>query len=114
MQAYQGYGYSEAFNKNMQSVLQDLEQTQIDLRCEVDVLCSHCPYCEAQQCQTQEKVMKMDQLVLETFHLKEQTYFYLEAIAHINAQLDEATFDLICGNCSWYDYGICKMKLLSK
>ncbi len=59
------------------------------------------------------KVIKLDRKTLEVLKIKEGKYSYSEIINNLKSTIDEKKLSSICKNCSWYDSGICKEKILN-
>ena len=81
-QGYSGKGYSEGFVSHMNEVVDELRNrpgTKITLTFSTDTLCSCCPHKEGEDlCDTQEKVKRFDQKVVDYFGLEEKEYSYQE------------------------------------
>ena len=77
-QGYSGKGYSEGFVSHMNEVVDELRNrpgTKITLTFSTDTLCSCCPHKEGEDlCDTQEKVKRFDQKVVDYFGLEEKEY----------------------------------------
>lgn len=87
-QGYSGKGYSEGFVSHMNEVVDELRNrpgTKITLTFSTDTLCSCCPHKEGEDlCDTQEKVKRFDQKVVDYFGLEEKEYSYQELIREID------------------------------
>lgn len=111
-QAYQGYGYSKAFTSCMDQLVEDLPSSTVELIPGLDHICRPCPYNEGNNCSTEEKVLRMDQKVLSYFSLAYGEIDYQSTIHKIKEELTKEIFEDLCSTCSWYDYDLCRGKLL--
>lgn len=111
-QAYQGYGYSKDFTTCMDHLVEVLPSSSVQLQQGVDEICNPCPYKEGNKCSTEEKVTLMDQKVLSYFSLSYGEIAYSSTISKIRELMSEEIFEDICSTCSWYDYNLCRGKLL--
>lgn len=115
-QGYEGKGYNKSFTDNMDQVVHKLrseEATEIELVFTTDSLCSACPHqVDALTCDTNEKVMGIDQKVIKYFGLEEKKYIYQQLIKEIDEKMTAEMMEDICGACSWYPVSACKGKIV--
>ena len=111
-QGYSGKGYSEGFVSHMNEVVDELRNrpgTKITLTFSTDTLCSCCPHKEGEDlCDTQEKVKRFDQKVVDYFGLEEKEYSYQELIREIDAKMTEEMLADICEGCGWFPISACR------
>ena len=88
-QGYSGKGYSEGFVSHMNEVGEDL-------------------------CDTQEKVKRFDQKVVDYFGLEEKEYSYQELIREIDAKMTEEMLADICEGCGWFPISACRKNICKK
>ena len=50
---------------------------------------------------------KIDEKVLQYFHLEEKEYEYQSLIGKIREEMKEEILEDICGECSWYQNDSC-------
>lgn len=110
-QSYEGRGYSPQFVENMDAVTAILRKptpTRICLKRDTDSLCEKCPNKLGEnQCRGQDHVKKIDEKVLQYFHLEEKEYEYQSLIGKIREEMKEEILEDICGECSWYQNDGC-------
>ena len=99
---FEGVGYSEEFVRNMERLIQFLEEdTPIQLTDGADEICACCPYLEKKGCRTKEKVDRYDKKVLEAVGLVPKTVITYQAFrekikeAIVKPQKERE----ICGYC---------------
>jgi len=106
---FRGQGYSENFVSNMVQVKASLEAGErISLVAGKDAVCAACPNWRGDRCETEEKVCRYDQAVLERCGLEPgQTLSYsaLEKAAEERI-LRPGVRKTICGDCQWTE--ICR------
>lgn len=116
-QAYEGKGYNDDFIKSMDEkvkILREVSNCEIELKIDLDNLCSHCPSNKGLVCESEEKVKLMDYKVCKYFNLTEETYVYKEVIEKIKSKITKEILQDICETCEWYSYGICENLILKK
>mgnify|MGYP004512586115 FL=1 len=117
-QGYSGKGYSEGFVSHMNEVVDELRNrpgTKITLIFSTDTLCSCCPHKEGEDlCDTQEKVKRFDQKVVDYFGLEEKEYSYQELIREIDAKMTEEMLADICEGCGWFPISACRKNICKK
>ena len=110
-QSYEGRGYSPQFVENMDKITDVLRKptpTRICLKRDTDSLCEKCPTKRGEnQCRGQDHVKKIDEKVLQYFHLEEKEYEYQSLIGKIREEMKEEILEDICGECSWYQNDGC-------
>ncbi|MGL5295691.1 MAG: DUF1284 domain-containing protein [Culicoidibacterales bacterium] len=110
-EAFRGFGYSDAFVQNFQTVLFNLQQpdTIVILKLASDPICAACPSLDSQRrCITDQKVLAIDLAVLQAFHLSCDTpYHYQQLIQQLKQKMNITTFTACCHTCEWYQSGIC-------
>ena len=117
IQKFTGHGYDEAFTKHMTEIVTRLAEnpeTRVKLIHGCDFVCTKCPNNENETCVTAEKVLKMDEGVLEVCGL---TYGETVAWAELSRRAREGVFESekferICGTCQWYE--LCKNTEVSR
>lgn len=110
---FRGYGYSDGFCKNMESMIHTLERNidePLYAVCSPDIICAGCPNLTPQNtCRTSGvSVQKKDRALAEALGIipgQKYTYRGLKAIAAKN--LTEEIFVDSCKNCEWYAKGLC-------
>ena len=117
-QGYSGKGYSDGFVSHMNEVVDALRNqpgTKITLTFSTDTLCSCCPHKEGEDlCDTQEKVKRFDQKVVDYFGLEEKEYTYQDLIRRIDADMTEEMLADICEGCSWFPISACRKNICKK
>lgn len=107
IQNFIGRGYDEKFTENMKAVISELESDEdiiIRLVSDGDVLCKHCPH-NIGQCDSVEKVRRMDELCLNICGLTSGSYISWSEFKHMVKKriLTTDEFDNVCGKCEWID-----------
>ncbi len=110
MQSFEYKGYNNEFVFNMANVINEISDKSIFLVSDLDDICLKCPL-NVKQCETQEKVLKMDQKVLEYFNLKQGIYCYEELKNRIKENITREIFNDICSECEWIDKVDCYSKI---
>lgn len=110
IQNFIGRGYDEKFTENMKAVINNLESDQdtiIRLISDSDVLCKYCPHNNG-QCDSIEKVRRMDELCLKICGLSSGSYVRWSEYKYMVKKhiLTTDEFDNVCGKCEWLD--LCK------
>lgn len=105
-QFYEGKGYSADFTDHMGRVIRELEadpSQKIELSCLVDVVCANCPNNMAGKCETEDKVLRYDNAVLQKCNLTDgEEISYEDFIHSVKTQIIDAGFrQEICGDCGW-------------
>ncbi len=115
-QAYEGKGYSTDFIKNMDKnieILRNKKGFKVKIKCTLDNLCIACPHNKGEVCDTEFKVKNMDKKVLRYFNLNEDIYEYSKLINIIRNEINKDILKDICGECEWYEYGVCQRIILN-
>ena len=113
IQKFIGRGYDGAFTNRLAEIVGHLSanpDTKITLAEGCDEVCIKCPNNRAQVCTDGEKVIFLDEGVLEACNLKygaTDTWDSLSRTARERV-FDTDNFERICGCCQWFD--ICKNK----
>jgi len=110
MQGFQGYGYSKKFVKNMAAVIAELAanpDTEIEIVCEGDVICSQCPFDKNNRCamwaDAHEHMRNRDVAILDTLGLMPNTRMKIKEVHNLiekKINTPEITQKL-CGTCLW-------------
>ena len=97
------------------AALRNQPGTKIKLIFSTDTLCSCCPHKEGEDlCDTQEKVKRFDQKVVDYFGLEEKEYSYGELVNRIDAEMTEEMLADICEGCSWFPVSACRKNICKK
>jgi len=117
-QGYSGRGYNDAFVKNLNAItayLRGDNDASVTLVCSTDDICQACPNKLGENtCATNEKVQRMDELVMHYFGLELRTYRYQDMISQINRSMTSFMLDNICSACHWYPISACRKNILSE
>ena len=111
---FQGKGYSADFVENLQQIIKilPLSNTEIEVVDGIDSICNFCPKCHNQECDTQQKVTKLDKLHAKALGIKNgDVLTWPRAEQLIHAKINKTNFHNICSSCSWYESGLCENKL---
>lgn len=118
MKAYEGKGYSEEFNNNMEMTIKALSKNpnqKIKVVFSLDNICSKCPNnIEGKSCTSQAHIEELDRRVVDNFNINEGEYVYSEIAKEIYENMNEEKFDNICKDCGWYNITNCKKLICSK
>lgn len=101
---FEGKGYSNEFTNHMSGVIGKLkEDTEIQITCESDDICSKCPNLKQGTCVTQEKVNRYDKKVMELCGFysgqKLNAMDFLEIAKREIINKDK--LKEVCGDCAW-------------
>ena len=106
--AFKGKGYSPAFVKNMQCVINRLKTgCDITMVAGLDDICAPCPERIGNRCRSETRVTAFDSAVLSGFCLERKTYSYAEIDRILITHLSEPVYNTICSGCEWKRIGIC-------
>ena len=109
IQFFEGKGYNPEFIQHMTEVISHLQTSNpyLTLTVGTDNICSHCPHCEGNCCDSADKVRKFDTAVLQYCNLAEGTNLHWNDFQALVREtiLNEGLLAEICGNCQWF--GIC-------
>lgn len=115
-QGYSGRGYNKEFVENMTAITTKLRNDAdivVDIVFSTDDICSKCPrMVKFDVCESNEKVKRFDQKVVDYFGLEEKSYVYQNIICEINAKMTAFMMDDICSGCEWYPVSACKKNIL--
>mgnify|MGYP000951224147 CR=1 FL=1 len=108
MQGFQGYGYSQGFQRNLEEIINYLESnpySSLKLVADTDVICLKCPHLEDGHCDrySYPAIRDMDLKVLEKLDLEVGV---IEPVQKLLSQVKAWNIhDLreVCGECSWKD-----------
>jgi len=106
MQGYQGYGYNQDFEHNMEKIIEYLDSNPnfpLEVVTDADIICQKCPHLENGYCNRSSSIaiVEMDLKVLEKLGLVagekkpvQKIFFEVESLS-CNDLYD------ICHDCSW-------------
>jgi len=110
MQGFQGYGYSKKFVKNMTAVITELtanQDTEIEIVCESDIICSQCPFDKDNKCamtaNANEHMRNRDSAIIDTLGLIPNARMKIKDVQDLiekKINTPEITQKL-CGTCLW-------------
>lgn len=111
IQKFTGSGYDEAFTKHMSEIvalLAENPETRIKLTHGCDFVCTKCPNNKNEACLSAEKVLKMDNSVLEICGLNYGEIFAWTGLSRTAREgiLKSDQFEQVCSSCQWYE--LCK------
>jgi len=114
--SFQGKGYSPDFVRNYKKIakiLNDNEDTLIEVAGYMDDICSACPNkIDEIICKTQDKIMRLDAAHSSALELKTgETLSWRAAKERIKKYMSLEKFHLSCQGCSWKKYGVCQKAL---
>lgn len=121
VQGYQGYGYSDKFQANLERIIKlinTVPDLEIEVIAEKDMICSYCPHTGKNGCQQDEdsaqKIQSMDLKILEKLNLKEGIREQAQNLVMLTNTKFKTYFDIqeICGNCQWKEKCLWFQKLL--
>lgn len=107
MKFFIGEGYSNDFTKNMSNVISKIKEDpdcKIVLKSSKDVICEHCHYHGEFFCDSNEKVSRYDENVLEICGFEsnvEYKFSFLNYTVNKNI-IEKKILSSICSDCSWY------------
>ena len=111
-----GKGYNKEFIDNMQKIVDRIikDGEKINIIFSTDDICSKCPYMKSENlCCSQQKVELYDKRTANTLNLREKEYTFNQ-IKKLIKKLDSAKLKFICGDCSWFESGICRERMKIK
>lgn len=109
MQGFQGYGYSQEFERNMADIINYLEKHPfftLKVVAGVDAICQSCPHLKDGNCGKPDSsaIGNMDLKVLEKLGIEEgETKTAKEILNEVKETLNYKDLQEICGGCSWKD-----------
>ena len=110
---FRGAGYSDGFSQNMTEKIAWLKahpEEEVQLVCEPDMICRHCPNCNPDQtCGSDgNHVAIKDRKLLPVLDLKEgENYPVHSLFKRAEEKMSQESFDASCGRCEWYREGYC-------
>lgn len=110
---FQGRGYSPAFIRNFQNIIELLHQkndeTLIEIVNHTDSICTPCPHRQEEKCATEESIVYLDAQHANALHLHAgMRLTWGEAKQIMAKELTLEKFHQMCATCSWKQYGICE------
>lgn len=114
---FQGMGYSPEFVKLMESIVDGIRNPEKDFSIRVvanlDDACGACPHNGGSICiaseGSDEHVKTMDENVIEHLQLEKGKSYRKSDLIELTAKMVEPDdLDLLCKDCSWLPYGVCK------
>jgi hypothetical protein len=119
---FQGKGYSPAFIKNYQNIIDTLKDSEnpvlLQVVEETDAICVPCPHRRGKRCTSQAKIETLDEAHAKILDLKAgDLYTWAEATEKIKQSFTLEIFEEVCKPCSWKELGLCRQalkKLLEK
>ncbi|MFA3915891.1 DUF1284 domain-containing protein [Ruegeria hyattellae] len=115
---YQGKGYSAAFTRNMDRIVQDGlrgedgDGVEIAVVARTDSVCGPCPHRRGELCESQEKIEGLDTRHAAALNLSAgDRLSWGEAKARIRARVKPGDLGVICQSCQWLEYGMCETAL---
>lgn len=103
MQFFEGKGYSDEFNKQMEYVLSLPDDTSITITDTLDSLCEHCPNHPTGICDSQNKVSRYDTNVSTICEFKTGSVMTLGAFKTIAKEkiIDAGIIKDVCSDCEF-------------
>lgn len=114
---FQGKGYSPAFVKNFQAIMDKLNYrnggaTPINIVRETDSICAPCPHRQAALCASEANVQTLDRKHAAALKLSgTETLTWDEAKQRIKENISLNVFHETCSGCDWKASGICEQAL---
>lgn len=109
---FQGKGYSLAFVRNFQKIMDRLhsdDQINITVTGVTDSICTPCPSRRDTLCLSEETINTLDNAHAAALEIKPNDMFsWKEAKQIIAEKITLETFHKICAPCSWKKLGICE------
>lgn len=110
---YKGHAYSKNHANSWERVAKSLKQYP-DMRVKIvtgrDTLCTTCPNNEKSENRCNEKLLALlDEKVKSILTLTENvTYKYNELHKSLKEIMTKEKHEVLCGDCHWRTYGLCK------
>lgn len=101
---FEGKGYDDGFTRHMAEIKNSLQKNPlIRLTAGTDVICQSCPHSRGGRCDSEEKVLRYDRLVLELCGLEiGRTVEYRAFDALVRDRiLNAGRRKEICADCQW-------------
>ena len=115
---WKGMGYSPAFSKNMDFIVNeqlrstDGDKVLLKVVKFTDDLCSPCPHKRDKLCSKQETIETLDNAHSKKLNLiTNEILSWKEAKKRIIQNIKPKDLDKICQGCQWLEYGVCKQSL---
>ena len=113
IQKFVGKGYDGVFTNHLAKIVELLSEnpdTKITLVEGCDNVCTKCPNREEGACTDGQKVLDLDEGVLDACKLKPGTTDTWKSLSRTARErvFETEKFELICSSCQWFD--ICKNK----
>lgn len=116
---FQGKGYSPAFVKNFQAIMDSLNQheggeTPIRVVRITDSICAPCPHRQAASCATESSTQALDHRHATALEITDgETLTWNEAKQRIRENISLDVFHQTCKDCEWKASGMCEQALTS-
>ncbi len=115
---WKGMGYSPAFNKNMDFIVNEQlkspggDEVLLKVVKFTDDLCSPCPHKRDSLCSKQQTIETLDNAHSKKLNLfSGEILSWREAKQRIVKNVQPKDLDDICQGCQWLEYGVCKQSL---
>ncbi|MCL6284723.1 DUF1284 domain-containing protein [Ruegeria sp. 2012CJ41-6] len=115
---YQGKGYSDAFTRNMDLIVQGRlrgeggDAVEIEVTAQTDSICGPCPHRRDTLCESQDKIEALDTRHAAALDLRAgDRLSWGTAKARIRARVIPGDLGVICQSCQWLEYGMCEAAL---
>ena len=101
---FKGYGYDEAFVKNMKEIKERINDEKIMVISSFDDLCFSCPN-KGKSCRWEEKVLKYDKNIQNLTNINEGDILtYKEILAKLDKVIKSGNRMHACDDCKWSTY----------
>ena len=115
-----GKGYSEEFVANYQRIADRLrtapdgDDVQIHVTGETDSICAPCPNRRGTLCETQDKIVRLDQNHTRVHGIRPgDTITWGRAKEQLVKSFTDEAFEQACSPCAWKPMGICHSALVA-
>ncbi|MEX0349783.1 MAG: DUF1284 domain-containing protein [Paracoccaceae bacterium] len=112
---YQGKGYSDAFTRNMDRIVQDSlrgpdgDAVEIEVVSRTDSICAPCPHRRGVLCESQHKIEALDARHAAALNLScGERLSWGAAKVRIRENVQPGDLSAICQGCQWLEYGMCE------
>lgn len=115
-----GEGYSDSFSVNMRRQIGFLDaapETEVTLVCEPDGICAGCPNLQPDHTCGSDRnhvELKDRELAQMLGIVPGKTAAWRALLAEAKEHLTQEMFDASCGNCQWYQAGLCTFQKWKK
>lgn len=113
--AYKGMGYSAAFIRNYDKVVEEItkdDETKIQVVYGLDTICSKCPHQKGHHCADEKVVQKLDQAHASILGLHDKEVLtFREAKNRLRENMSLDLFFEACKPCEWQKMGVCEAAL---